>query len=305
MLSLLDTRGGASSKHEAWEGLTAWPLHLRRPLALRLGLPTGRGSNSRYSRACCSHNSCCAAKDRTGTEMQECRERARPPHPPRAAALSHMAPGTWQPSGPWRLHPLPRGLRAAAAVCVHSVTWAAGRGQATTCHYSPGRCQLQALLPRVLSAVGTLMFQQMAADGQSYTETWGVTEAEGGRLKGRVLGPAEPATQPRWRGLCVHSSAPLEGALCPIEGILCPQLSTDGEGSVSLADSQRLTPAPTSFASSYPVQALPGGCFPPEEATTNPPRNSLLTVALPQLKISLQCVQTYLAKKICLEGEEI
>lgn len=176
-----------------------------------------------------------AAKDRTGAEMQEHSERAHPLHPPRVAALSHMAPGMWQPSGPWRPHPLPRGLRAPAAVCVHSVTWAASGGQATTRHYTPGRCQLQALLPSVLKAVGTLMFQQMATDGQSYTETWGVTEAEGGRLTGRVLGPTEPETQPRWKGLCVHSPAPMEGALClqlsPLGGGPVP----DRGGSVSTA----------------------------------------------------------------------
>ena len=83
-----------------------------------------------------------------------------------------------------------------------------------------------------------------------------------------------------------------------MEGALCLQFTTDGEGSVSAADSRRLTPAPTSLAPSCPVQALPAGCFPPKEATTDPPRNSLLTVALPQLKISLQCFQTYLVKKI-------
>ena len=215
-------------------------------------------------------------------------------------------PGTWQLSAtrprhvaahrPKEPHPLTNGLRAAAAVRAHPVTWAASRGQATMCHYTPGRCQLQALLPSTLKAVGTLMFQQTATDGQSYMETWGVTEAEGGRLTGRVPGPAEPTTQARWRGPCVPSSAPMEGALCP-------QLTTDGEGSVSAADSRRLTPAPTSLAPSCPVQALPAGCFPPKEATTDPPRNSLLTVALPQLKISLQCFQTYLVKKICLGDE--
>ena len=105
-----------------------------------------------------------------------------------------------------------------------------------------------------------------------------------------------PKAQPRWRGPCVHGSVPMEGALCP-------RLSPDGGGSVPTARSWRLMPAPTSLAASCPIQALPAGCFPPEEATTDPPWNSLLTVALPQLKISLQCVQTYLANKICLGDE--
>ncbi|CAN0563576.1 unnamed protein product [Rangifer tarandus platyrhynchus] len=108
-------------------------------------------------------------------------------------------------------------------------------------------------------------------------------------------GPVSTA-QPRWRGPCARGSAPMEGALCQ-------QLSPDGGGPVPTAHSWHLTPAPTSLAPSCPVQALPAGCFPPEEAATDPPRNSLLTVALPQLKVSLQCVQTYLAKKICLGDE--
>ena len=194
--------------------------------------------------------------------MQEHGKNRPSPAPCTGSRGQPHVPGTWQPTGTgscgqphvpgtWQLsatrprhvaahrpkepHPLTNGLRAAAAVRAHPVTWAASRGQATMCHYTPGRCQLQALLPSTLKAVGTLMFQQTATDGQSYMETWGVTEAEGGRLTGRVPGPAEPTTQARWRGPCVPSSAPLEGALRQIEGALCPQLSPNRRGPVSPA----------------------------------------------------------------------
>lgn len=186
---------------------------------------------------------------------------AHPLHPPRVAALSPWPQACGSPQATWRPHPLPRGLRAPAAVCVHSVTWAAS-GESGR-HASLHSREVPAPSPAAqrAEAVGTLMFQQMATDGQSYTSL-GVTEAEGGRLTGRVLGPTEPRLS-RWKGLClstaqlngglcVYSSAPLEGpvpdrGLCVhssglMEGALCPQLSTDGEGSVSLADSQRLTP---------------------------------------------------------------
>lgn len=97
------------------------------------GLPTSRGSSIQYSPACRNSNSCLLQKTE---QVQRCKNTVRdhPLHPPQVAAVNHMSPGTWQPTGPWRLHPLTDGLHATAAVHVHPATRATSGGQATTRH---------------------------------------------------------------------------------------------------------------------------------------------------------------------------